>query len=199
MLGFADSPLLYDATVRADTVVVGNEGNIQRSEGPCELIGIPKNEKQTPPTEQEMAGPLYVPVSDLPADQVSPSIECVDADPEAAPGTEATLTAVRDNVLLPGCSYSSCHGSGSAGGLQFDVEDLHVALLGHEVTGPTDMPLVDPGNPEGSWLYRKLAYCEPEGADGVTVAHMPINSPILIEDELVALVRDWIAAGALED
>jgi hypothetical protein len=26
--------------------------------------------------------------------------------------------------------------------------------------------------------------------------HMPINSPILLEDEVVALVREWIANGA---
>jgi hypothetical protein len=195
MLGFADSPLLFDAVVRTREVL-DPEGDIYRVGGECEVIGLPKNEAQSPPSEAEKAADLYVPVSDLPEDQVSPTLDCEDSDPGVAPVAAATLTAVRDQVLLPGCSYSSCHGSGSAGGLRFDVGDLHAVLSGHEVRGNAELPLVDPGNPEGSWLYLKMAYCDPQNAQGATVPHMPINSPILLEDEVVALVREWIANGA---
>ena len=92
MLGFADSLLLYDGTVRSGGPIEP-DGNIHRAKGECELIGIPKNEAQGPPTDAEKAALLYVPTSDLPADQVSPTLECKDADPNTAPEVEATLTA----------------------------------------------------------------------------------------------------------
>jgi hypothetical protein len=31
------------------------------------------------------------------------------------------------------------------------------------------------------------------------VSHMPLNAPVLLEPRLVALLREWIAAGALAD
>ena len=34
---------------------------------------------------------------------------------------------------------------------------------------------------------------------GRVVAHMPRNSPVLLPPELVAKVRDWIQAGALDN
>jgi len=36
------------------------------------------------------------------------------------------------------------------------------------------------------------------GESGV-VTHMPRNSPVLLDDRSIALVREWIAAGALND
>jgi hypothetical protein len=32
---------------------------------------------------------------------------------------------------------------------------------------------------------------------GDVAAHMPRNAPVLLDDRTVALVREWIAAGAL--
>jgi hypothetical protein len=58
------------------------------------------------------------------------------------------------------------------------------------------MPLVDPGQPENSYLYHLISNCEPEGNQGTAVAHMPRNSPTLMESALVAKVRDWILNGA---
>ena len=63
----------------------------------------------------------------------------------------------------------------------------------------TGMPLVDPGDPENSWLYHPLANCEPTLTGGQVVSHMPKNAPKLLEDGLVAKLRGWIEAGALDD
>jgi hypothetical protein len=60
------------------------------------------------------------------------------------------------------------------------------------------MALVEPGDPDNSWLYQILSECEPMGQNGV-VTHMPRNSPVLLDDRSIALVREWIAAGALND
>ena len=58
------------------------------------------------------------------------------------------------------------------------------------------MPLVEPGDPERSWLYKLLSECEPTRDNGNVASHMPLNAPILLDDVLVAKVRAWIEAGA---
>ncbi|MCA9684511.1 MAG: hypothetical protein KC457_20155, partial [Myxococcales bacterium] len=57
--------------------------------------------------------------------------------------------------------------------------------------------LIEPGDPQASWLYQLLASCEPQDGQGKVVAHMPLNAPILLADGNVALLREWIAAGAM--
>ena len=61
------------------------------------------------------------------------------------------------------------------------------------------MPLITPGDPAQSWLYRLVAECEPVDEGGGIRAHMPLNAPPLLPSELVAMLRAWIAAGALDD
>jgi len=50
--------------------------------------------------------------------------------------------------------------------------------------------LVAPGNPEGSYLLHKL-----DGRPGIADDRMPPGGPVL-NQELLDLVRSWIAAGA---
>ena len=102
--------------------------------------------------------------------------------------------------MLPSCAYASCHGNepGSAG-LHLRAADLHTELLSHDVQGATTLPLVAPGDPDGSWLYRLISQCEPTDDAGNAVAHMPRNAPTLADPALVARVRAWIEAGAPND
>jgi hypothetical protein len=74
--------------------------------------------------------------------------------------------------------------------------ELHARLLSHQPAAPTDQALIAPGQPEASWLYTLLAQCDPHTRTGDHYPHTPYNSPALLEPALVALVRDWIAAGA---
>jgi len=71
--------------------------------------------------------------------------------------------------------------------------------MGHAVAANTDLPLVAPGSPDGSWLYHLLSKCEPVDQAGSPVYAMPRNAPVLMDPELIARVRDWIAAGAKND
>ena len=71
--------------------------------------------------------------------------------------------------------------------------------MNHTVQTRTALPLVAPGDPEGSWLYQILSRCEPMDDDGNVVAHMPKNSPYLLPPELVAKVGDWIREGAQDN
>lgn len=199
MLGLADSAVLMDGTA-ASNQVVGTEGDILLNESSCGVIGLPKNPAQTLPGADELAAPLYVPPGD-PGDAGLPPVdECEDVPASATPGTEATLSRLRDTLLVSTCMYSACHGGGNpAVGLDFAAADLHTELLEHAVQANTELPLVAPGDPEGSWLYRVVAQCRPEDAAGNVVSHMPLNSPKLSDPGLVAALREWIEAGALDD
>ncbi|MGB1015437.1 MAG: hypothetical protein ACPG4T_14975, partial [Nannocystaceae bacterium] len=196
MLGLADSQTMLDASVSSGSNVVGVDGGVVMNEGPCGIVAAPKNPSQGPPTPEEIEGPLYVPPSD-PDAPTEPFDPCTDIDPGAAPTGPATLTNIADTIFGPSCVFSSCHDpQNPVAGLNLAAENLHTTLLAHPVAANTDFPLVDPGSPETSWLYHLLATCDPLDRDGLSVRHMPLNSPRLLSPGLVAEVRAWIEAGA---
>lgn len=193
MLGLADSKLLMDASVSTGSVV-GEDGEILMNSGSCGVLGLPKNTAQTMPTAEEIAGEMYVPPSD---DVDLPVVDaCADISAESLPAAEGSLSAIRDSLFVSSCQFSSCHaGSDAVAGLDLRADDLHAELLGHQLqTTTTDMRLVEPGEPDRSWLYQSLTRCDPAG-DG-SEPHMPLNSAELVNPQMVAQVRAWIEAGA---
>jgi hypothetical protein len=199
MLGLADSAVLMDGSASVN-MVVGTDGEILLNESPCSVLGLPKNPAQGMPTAAELAAPLYVPPGD-PGDAGLPPVDdCADVPADTPPSTDATLSKVRDTLFVSTCQFSSCHGGGSAvAGLDLAATDLHAELLDHVVEANTELPLVAPGDPEGSWLYQVVAECRPTDAAGNVAPHMPLNSPRLADPGLVAALREWIAAGAQND
>jgi hypothetical protein len=195
LFGFVDFPLVTQATATSGSAI-GPVDGIPTFEGSCFSLVVPKPAGHGPPTQAELDGELYLPPLD-PNDQGLPPIPpCVDTPADAVASLEPTLTNVAANLFVPGCSFSSCHGGGGgAGGLNLDGS-LHAKLLGHTVVGNTDLPLVDPGNPEGSWLYQRISQCQPQDKNGNVVTHMPLNAPFLLDPGVIATVRDWISAGA---
>lgn len=200
MLGLADSAVLMDGTVGAGAIV-GEQDGIVMNEGNCQVIGLPKNDAQTLPSPEEIAAALYVPPSSPGDAELPPVPECVDVDPEHPPHEPATLGSISATLLESTCLFSSCHGGDGAmaGGLDLRPDGLHARLMNHAVAGNTDLPLVAPGDPDGSWLYRRIADCAPLDGDGNPVQHMPFNAPTLSRPELVTKVRAWIEAGAADD
>ena len=108
-------------------------------------------------------------------------------------GTDAplapTLASLQQNVFTPACT--GCHAGASAPqGLRLDAANSYAMLVGVpsvEVPGPLR---VAPGNPGASYLVQKL-----EGNAAVG-ARMPLGGPFL-DAATIAVVRQWIAAGAL--
>jgi len=114
------------------------------------------------------------------------------------------------------CSISSCHGSAIASaGLDFMADsDLGKLLVGHKSCEAPELNLVEPGDPEHSWLYLKLTAPtqgtkrdlveDPEWGDagkGCEEAagfgkRMPETGAELSADK-VEKIRKWIAAGAM--
>jgi mono/diheme cytochrome c family protein len=196
MLLLVESDLLMDGSVISGSTFVGKNEDVEEYEGSCLIIGYPKSGAQGPPTEAEIAADLYVPEQAAGDVDLPPVPECIDADPDADPLQDVSLAGIRDTLFLPACAFSACHGAGGAAGLDLTVPELHAALLGHDVQADTTMPLVAPGDPDGSWLLRVLSQCAPHDDSGGPVSHMPRNAPVLMDDAILATVRAWIAAGA---
>lgn len=198
MLGFSDADAVIAGRVPRGNEVVENDGEIVYNEGPCEATAVPRSDAQKMPTEEERQGEMYVPESDG-DEELDPIPECEEYPGTAEPLREPTLSNLQTDLFRVGCAFSSCHDSESpAAGLELAADDLHDELMNHELLTPTDYPLVDPGNPEGSWLYRVTSNCEPETNEGTT-SHMPRNSPTLLEPEILAMIREWIARGAQDN
>ncbi len=196
LLGFADSAVLMDAGVYLNPRVVGTQEGITYATGPCTVVTLPKNAAQTMPTPDEDAAPLNVPPSPLEPGELAGPPPCADTPPDAVADASPALGLLRRDMFLPSCSFNACHGPETpAAGLDLASAGLRERLLAHRPTGRTDLPLVAPGDPEGSWLYRKVSRCVP--ADGES--HMPLNNPTLLDPALVARLRDWIAAGSPDD
>ncbi len=200
MLGLADSRAIMDMSVPGGSEAVGVDGDVLLNEGPCNVLALAKNEAQTLPAPAERdAEPMYVPPTGEDDVDLEPVKRCVDSDPAAAP-SGTTLSHLRDAVFVPGCMFSSCHDAKiPTAGLDLQGPALHAALLEHEVIADVDLPLVAPGDPEGSWLYQLVSRCEPKDRKGNAARPMPYNAPTLLADEHVAAVRAWIAAGAKDD
>ena len=199
MLGLADSRAIMDMSVMSGSEVVGKDGEVLLNEGPCSVLALPKNKAQTMPTEEERAGEFYVPPTGEDDVDLEPDKRCVDSDPAAAP-SGTTLSHLRGAVFTPGCIFSSCHDAKTPTiGLDLQSPGLHAALLAHTPVADVDLPLVKPGDPDGSWLYQIVSRCEPKDSKGNVVRTMPYNAPTLLPNEHVAALRAWIAAGAKDD
>jgi hypothetical protein len=193
MLGMADSSLVFDMGV--NTSVLEDDGVVKTYGGNCSGVGFYPNSKQTLPSQGEIDGDLYLP--DVPpGDQGLPDVpECEDVDASVPGEGPVTLTSLR-NTLFQSCAWSSCHtGDSPRAGLDLGATDLHAELLRVSQTDP-GRQLVDPGNPDESWLLHRVSKCEPTSTAGEVYGHMPFGSPVLLEDALVNKLRQWIADGA---
>lgn len=101
---------------------------------------------------------------------------------------EPQLSSIQENVFTPFCT--TCH-SGSAAplGLRLDAGASYAMLVNAPSVEVPSLLRVSPGNPDTSYLIQKI-----EGTAAVG-ARMPLNGPPL-PAETIAVIRQWIAAGA---
>jgi len=110
-----------------------------------------------------------------------------------APGLHAADTSFGQQVLpLLNSHCVICHMPGAAQAELSLYPDAWAALVNQRST-QSALPRVKPGDPDGSYLYRKLAGTHLEA--GGSGERMPFQRDQLAPDDL-ALIRDWIAAGA---
>jgi hypothetical protein len=132
------------------------------------------------------------------------------AGASGASATAPTFTRVFQEVLVDkGCAGELCHGSGQGGLSMDDRADAYSSLVGVTAAGPSCMGSgkmrVQPFMPDASLLLEKMSQPTPACGD-----MMPLGARLapncIVDDpsacntaEELQLVRDWIAAGALDD
>lgn len=111
----------------------------------------------------------------------------------ASSATPAPVRFTPDIQRLLTRNCAACHNAQDPqGGLDLQPDHAYANLVGKRAT-QVDLPLVDPGRPERSYLYRKLVGTQLEvGGQGDA---MPVGGRRLTEKDLDA-VRRWIEAGA---
>ena len=102
---------------------------------------------------------------------------------------EPTFTNIQTNVFSAICI--GCHiGAAAAQGLRLDPENSYDMLVGVPSVDRPELFRVAPGNPDASYLIRKL-----EGGPDIVGAQMPLNTPPLRQNTINS-IRVWIAQGA---
>jgi hypothetical protein len=106
-------------------------------------------------------------------------------------------------IFTARCGGSVCHGADSPtlglslAGAQASV--VREGMVGRPSAELPTMALIEPGEPDQSWLYRKVS----GNFDGVdcniaSCSRMPLGGATLTADELER-IRSWIATGATAD
>ena len=115
--------------------------------------------------------------------------------PADAAAAVVTLADIEEQVFRPHCAIPSCHASAEpTGRMRLDEDFPRTTLRDVGAMGVScrDQALVRivPGDPAGSLLYRKITEDAPPCGSRMPQAADPLPPA------LIALVRDWIAAGA---
>ncbi len=115
---------------------------------------------------------------------------------ETLPDEHSTYHAIQEYIFDKSCVNSACHAAPTnVAGLDLSYTSSYEELIGQTPENPSasdsGMKLVDPGNPENSFLLTKLI-------TPISQEHgqrMPLGSGVLHDGKIDA-IRKWIAAGA---
>ena len=115
---------------------------------------------------------------------------------QTVPNENSTYHDIQEYVFDKSCASSSCHAApANSRGLSLEYEFSYDALIGVVPQNPAaaaaGMKLVDPGNPDNSFLLTKLI--GPESAD--QGSRMPFGGGMIHNGKIEA-IRTWIEAGA---
>ncbi len=106
-----------------------------------------------------------------------------------------TLAVIEARVFRPHCAVPSCHASMEpTGHMRLDDDNPATTLRGvmamGVACGGSGLVRVQPGDAANSLLYRKISEDAPPCGTRMPQGLAPLSP------DLIALVRDWIAAGA---
>ena len=117
---------------------------------------------------------------------------CERANPvEPVDDQTPTLQNIQDSIFNTNCALSGCHaGPNPQMGLDLSAGNSRTNLVNVSSTERPDLLRVKPGSASESYLVMKI-----EGASGIVGQRMPLGRTPLSQEQ-IALVRDWIDAGA---
>ena len=102
------------------------------------------------------------------------------------------FSEIQAGLFTPTCATSGCHsGAGAPLGLRLDAANSYGLLVGVASGQVPSLLRVAPGDPDNSYLIRKLSGT---GSGG----RMPLNAPPLSQAQ-IDVIRQWITDGAIDD
>ncbi len=120
-----------------------------------------------------------------------------DTDRLQLQGTGSTFTDRILPILIANCA--GCHGGESPlGELDLRSDGAHQRLLENSKQNTT-LPLVDPGNPSGSYLVHKLRNNTASLMGTQPMPLDPVNGYRPLGEQEIADIEQWITDGALAD
>lgn len=106
----------------------------------------------------------------------------------------ATLSAIQERIFDTSCAVSGCHaGSSPQMGMSLESGQSFGDIVGVQSIERNDLMRVDPGNPEDSYLLKKV-----RGDADIVGMRMPLGRSNL-SGENIELIRQWIEDGALDN
>ena len=112
----------------------------------------------------------------------------------APPSTAAafTFSQVQSGIFTPSCAKAGCHVSATAAGsLVLEAGRAYADIVGRPAPEQTQLDLVRPGNPEASYLLKKV-----RGDADISGSRMPRDGPPFLSSQQIAGLAAWIQAGA---
>ena len=107
------------------------------------------------------------------------------------PSLTPDFASIQANVFTPICTQ--CHiGASAPLGLQLDETHSYALLVGIPSAEQPGVLRVSPGNPDNSYIVRKL-----QGTPGISGGQMPLGQSPLPQSTIDA-IRQWITDGALQ-
>jgi hypothetical protein len=112
--------------------------------------------------------------------------------PEGSDGLDPRLSVIQEEVFTPSCALSSCHDAeGPEAMMDLSAGASHASLV--NVDGSlAPVVRVIPGDPDGSLLVQAI-----EGTAPDPINQMPVG--LVLEDEKIDVIRQWIEDGAAND
>jgi hypothetical protein len=113
-------------------------------------------------------------------------------EPAAATGPALSFAQIQGGIFTPTCARSGCHSAGAASaGLVLEAGVAYGNLVNRVASENPTLRRVSPGNPEASYLIKKL-----RGDPDITGTRMPQSGPPFLTVQQIAGIAGWIQAGA---
>lgn len=139
-------------------------------------------------------GPLLVAVAALAAASGCGGTARSPTEPAPVPGTGQALTfsQIQAGIFTPSCAKSGCHTSAAASGsLVLEAGQSYAQIVGRPAQEEAQLDYVRPGNPEASYLLKKV-----RGDSDISGSRMPRDGPPFLTAQQIAGLAAWIQAGA---
>jgi hypothetical protein len=115
--------------------------------------------------------------------------------PPAEPGGEAfAFSRIQTEIFSPVCAQAGCHDAGVASGeMVLEAGRSYGEIVDRPSAGRPGLDRVEPGDPERSYLLKKL-----RGDPDIVGDRMPLTGGPLRQDQIDGIAA-WIRAGAPND